>query len=380
LYRDPDEYFSPESGGKGVRILIVGGGTGGHLFPAIAIGETFITRDPENQVEFVVTQRPLDSQILGERGFSFQPLEVEGIKGKGLMGKVRSMIRLPRAFRCSLKILKTLRPEMILGVGGYVTGPVVMAGWWKHIPCAIQEQNSIPGLTNRLLGKVVDRIFLAYQESEIYFSKRKCRVTGNPIRKDLQRGFDRKISPSGPLTVLILGGSQGAHRINQAVAEALDELGPWKDSLYFIHQTGEKDEKEIALAYQKKGFHHQVKAFISDMVWAYQQADIIIGRAGAMTLSEITAQGKPSLLIPFPFAANNHQEHNARTLVKAGAAEMILEKEIRPGLLANHIRGWLADRDQLITMGMKAGTLGRRQAAEEIVEACYQMVREKGKD
>ena len=360
-----------------MRILIVGGGTGGHLFPAIAIAEAFITRDPKNQVEFVVTQRPLDSQILGKRGFSFQPLAMEGIKGKGLMGKLQSMFRLPRAFGSSLKILKTLRPELILGVGGYVTGPVVLAGWWKHIPCAIQEQNSIPGMTNRLLGKVVDRIFLAYEESDIYFPKRKCRISGNPIRKDLQEGLDRKVSPSGPLTVLILGGSQGAHRINQAVVDDLDELGSWKDALYFIHQTGEKDEKEIALAYQEKGFHHQVRAFISDMAGAYSQADMIIARAGAMTLSEITAQGKPSLLIPFPFAANNHQEHNARTLVKAGAAEMILEKEIRPGLLANRIRSWLAERDQLKAMGIKAGTLGRRQAAEEIVEGCYQLVREK---
>ena len=157
----------------------------------------------------------------------------------------------------------------------------------------------------------------------------------------------------------------------------LDELGSLKDDLYFIHQTGEKDEKEMTLAYQEKGFHHQVRAFISDMAGAYGQADMIIGRAGAMTLSEITAQGKPSLLIPFPFAANNHQEHNARALVKAGAAEMIMEKEIKPGLLAERIRNWLTDRDKLMEMGKKAGTLGRRQAAEEIVEACYQLVEEK---
>ena len=157
----------------------------------------------------------------------------------------------------------------------------------------------------------------------------------------------------------------------------MDELGSLKDDLYFIHQTGEKDEKEVALAYQEKGFQHQVMAFISDMVGAYGQADMIIGRAGAMTLSEITALGKPSLLIPFPFAANNHQEHNARALVKAGAAEMILEKDLKPGLLAERIRSWLDDRDKLIAMGKKAGALGRRQAAEEIVEACYQLVNEK---
>jgi UDP-N-acetylglucosamine--N-acetylmuramyl-(pentapeptide) pyrophosphoryl-undecaprenol N-acetylglucosamine transferase len=360
-----------------VRILIVGGGTGGHLFPAIALAKAFMNRDPENQVDFIITQRPLDSKILGGQGFSFKTLKMEGIKGKGLTGKIQSMIQLPRAFRSSLKMIEEIRPELILGVGGYVTGPVVLAGWWKHIPCAVQEQNSIPGITNRLLGKVVNRVFLAFEGSEMYFPKKKCRITGNPIRKEFQEVSDRQVSLEGPLTLLILGGSQGAHSINQAIVGALDELGPWKDDLYFIHQTGEKDEKGVTLAYQEKGFQHQVRAFISDMVGAYRQSDMIIGRAGAMTLSEITALGKPSLLIPFPFAANNHQEYNARALVKVGAAEMILEKEINPGLLANRIRGWLADRDKLTAMGIKAGTLGRRQAAEEIVEACYQLVNEK---
>ena len=360
-----------------MRILIVGGGTGGHLFPAIAMAEAFMNRDRENQVEFIVTQRPLDSKVLGERGFSFRPLKVEGIKDKGLAGKIRSMIQLPKAFRSSLKIIEEIRPEVILGVGGYVTGPMVLAGWWKHIPCAVQEQNSIPGITNRLLGRVVNRVFLAFEGSEIYFPKKKCRITGNPIRKEFQEVSDRQVSLEGPLTLLILGGSQGAHSINQAVVDALDELGSWKDDLYFIHQTGEKDEKGVALAYQEKGFQHQVMAFISDMVWAYQRSDMIIGRAGAMTLSEITALGKPSLLIPFPFAANNHQEHNARSLVNAGAAEMILESEIKPGVLADRIRGWLADRGRLTDMGNKAGALGRRQAAEKIVAACYQMVDEK---
>ncbi|MBI4768330.1 MAG: undecaprenyldiphospho-muramoylpentapeptide beta-N-acetylglucosaminyltransferase [Deltaproteobacteria bacterium] len=358
-------------------VLIVGGGTGGHLFPAIALAEAFMKRDPENQVRFVVTRRPLDAEVLGRRGLPFRVLNVEGIKGQGAAGKIRSMSLLPRAFKESLEMIEEIRPEVVLGVGGYVTGPMVLAAWWKGIPCAIQEQNSIPGLTNRLLGKVVNRIFLAFDDQGSYFSKRKSRLTGNPIRKELTEAPGRRVSNSGPLTLLILGGSQGAHRINQTVIDTLDELRSFKEALYFIHQTGEKDETAVSLAYQAKGFRHQVQAFFSDMVSAYGQADMIIGRAGAMTISEITAQGKPSLLIPFPFAANNHQEHNARALVKAGAAEMILEKDLKPGLLAERIRHWLNDRDQLIVMGNKAGTMGRRQAAGEIVEACYQLVNEK---
>ncbi len=357
-----------------MRVLIVGGGTGGHLFPAIALAEAFKKKDRENQVEFVTTERALDAQILGGRGFSFKTLKVEGIKGKGMTGKLRSLVQLPRAFSRSLNIIREYGPEMVLGVGGYVSGPLVLAAWYKGIPCVIQEQNSIPGVTNRLLGRVVDRVFGAFKENEAYFPKRKLRITGNPIRQELHQVADRRISFSGPLTLLILGGSQGARRINQWVRDSLDGLLSLKKDLNFIHQTGKNDEEEMALAYQEKGFKHRVTAFIADMVRAYEEADMIIGRAGAMTLTEITALGKPSLLIPFPFAANNHQEHNARSLVKAGAAEMILEKDLRPGLLADRIGDWLAHREQLIAMGNKARALGRWQAAEEIVEACYALI------
>ncbi|MBA4392428.1 MAG: undecaprenyldiphospho-muramoylpentapeptide beta-N-acetylglucosaminyltransferase, partial [Desulfobacca sp.] len=293
---------------------------------------------------------------------------------------ISSLFKLPLSFAASLKIIKEYRPELVLGVGGYVSGPVVLAAWWKGLPCAIQEQNSIPGITNRLLGKVVNRVFCAYQESESYFSEKKVRITGNPIRKEFRKVSERKIPSSGPLTLLILGGSQGAHRINQTVREALEGLTPFNKDLSFIHQTGKKDEEEVARAYQEKGFQHQVMAFISDMVWAYEQADMIIGRAGAMTVTEITALGKPSLLIPFPFAANNHQEHNAQALVQAGAAEMILERDLSPNVLADRIRNWLIHREQLTQMGNMARSMGRWQATEEIVEFCYQLTSRQEKD
>ena len=267
-----------------------------------------------------------------------------------MAGKINSLIQLPRAFGRSLKIIGKYRPEMVLGVGGYVSGPLVLAAWWKGIPCAIQEQNSIPGVTNRLLSKVVNRVFGAFKENETYFPKRKLQITGNPIRQELQK----RRSPGPPFRTsnpVNPGGSQGAHRINQAVKDSLEGLLPLKNELYFIHQTGDKDEEELARAYQEKGFKHRVMAFISDMAWAYGQADMIIGRAGAMTITEITALGKPSLLIPFPFAANNHQEHNARSLVKAGAAEMILEKDLNPGSLSDRLRDWLAHREKLTEMG-----------------------------
>jgi UDP-N-acetylglucosamine--N-acetylmuramyl-(pentapeptide) pyrophosphoryl-undecaprenol N-acetylglucosamine transferase len=362
---------------KRVRILIAGGGTGGHLFPGIALAEAFKKKDPANEIQFVVTIRPLDSRVLTERGYPFKTLKMEGIKGKGIAGKIRTLFRLPRVMTQSKNIIKTFSPDLVLGVGGYVSGPVVLAAWWKGLPCAVQEQNSIPGLTNRWLGYVVDRVFGAFRENEAYFPKGKLRITGNPLRQEMKGTTGNEGSLSRPLTLLIIGGSQGAHRINQTVIEALDALTPWRGDLNFIHQTGENDEKAVALAYGQKGFAAQSRPFISDMVQAYLQADVIISRAGAMSVSEITAMGKPSLLIPFPYAANNHQEFNARALVSAGAAEMVLEKDLTPALLADRIREWLGNREVLMEMGRKAGELAHPGTAEEIVNGCYQMVAEK---
>jgi UDP-N-acetylglucosamine--N-acetylmuramyl-(pentapeptide) pyrophosphoryl-undecaprenol N-acetylglucosamine transferase len=360
-----------------VRVLIAGGGTGGHLFPAIAMAEAFKKKDSATEIQFVVTIRPLDSRVLTERGYPFKTLKMEGIKGKGIAGKIRTLFRLPRVMTQSQNIIKTFSPDLVLGVGGYVSGPVVLAAWWKGLPCAVQEQNSIPGLTNRWLGKVVDRVFGAFRENEAYFPKGKLRITGNPLRQEMKGLPKENGSPLKPLTLLIIGGSQGAHRINQTVIEALDALIPWRGDLHFIHQTGEKDEKAVVLAYRQKGFDGQVRPFISDMVQVYRQADGVISRAGAMSVTEIMGMGKPSLLIPFPYAANNHQESNARALVRAGAAEMVLEKDLTPALLADRIRGWLGNRERLMEMGRKAGELAHPGAAEAIVKECYQMVAEK---
>lgn len=360
-----------------MRILIAGGGSGGHLFPAIALAEAFMEKEPINQVRFVTTARTLDTRILSDRGFSAQTLELGGFKGKTMTEKIRSVSKLPGALRQSLALLKEIRPRIVLGVGGYISGPVVLAARLKRIPCVIQEQNSIPGITNRLLGRVADRVFCAFEASRAYFPREKCVLTGNPIRKELQKAAAGKTARSQALTLLILGGSQGAQRINQVMVEALDELLSLKEDVIFIHQTGAKDEPRVAQAYREKGFRHQVMAFITDMTWAYGQADLIISRAGAMTLTEITALGKASLLIPYPYAANNHQEYNARALVGAKAAEMILEKNLTPQLLGETIRDWLKHPERWASLGDQARTLGRWQAADEIVESCYQLLKDK---
>lgn len=356
-----------------MRLLIVGGGTGGHLFPAVAVAEAWEDHGPDYRVTFVVTRRPLDARVMQDQGYPYRVLEVEGLKGKGLTGIWRSLTLLPKAFGEAWRILEETKPQVVLGVGGYVTGPLVLAAWWKGIPCAVQEQNAIPGLTNRLLGRVVDRVFLAFPDRQQYFSPKKVRLTGNPIRKELFREYREEEDRSRPFTLLILGGSQGAHRINQVVIEALEGLRDLKEEIFFIHQTGESDEEEVARAYRETGIPHRVQAFIADMAQVYAKARMIVARAGAMTVSEITALGKPSLLVPFPYAANNHQEHNARFLVEAGAAEMVREGDFTPSLLRERIRSWLDQPERLAEMGKRAVALGKREAAEEIVAECLRL-------
>jgi len=358
-----------------MKVLIAGGGTGGHLFPGIAIAETFMAQDPENQVHFISTRRAIDQQVLPSRGFPSQTIEAEGIKGRGLIGQLNALFKLPGALKQSCRILRDFQPHLIIGVGGYVSGPVVLAGRLKGIPTAIQEQNSIPGLTNRILALLVDRIYYSFEKSREFFPARKSLWTGNPVRRELKRVLEAPSTPQASLTILVLGGSQGAHRLNQLVTEALDFLEELKKDLSFIHQTGTKDEDWVRQAYLEKGFHHQVLAFISDMIWAYSQADMLICRSGATTLAEVTALGKASLLIPFPFATNNHQEENARSLVQRGAAEMIPEKELTGAGLAAVIQRWRNDPRHRADLAAQAKTLGRWQAAEEIVENCTQLVR-----
>jgi UDP-N-acetylglucosamine--N-acetylmuramyl-(pentapeptide) pyrophosphoryl-undecaprenol N-acetylglucosamine transferase len=360
-----------------MKVLIVGGGTGGHLFPGIAIAETFLARNPENQVRFISTRRALDQEVLAVRGFPSQTIEAEGIKGRGVTGQIKALLKLPGALKQSFRIIREFQPHLVIGVGGYVSGPVVLAGRLQRVPTVIQEQNSIPGLTNRILALLVDRIFYSFEKSREYFPARKSFWTGNPVRRELKRVLEGPSSPRAAFTVLVLGGSQGAHRLNQLLTEALDFLGALKKDLSFIHQTGTKDEDWVRQVYREKEFSHEVQAFIPDMVWAYSQADMLICRSGATTLAEITALGKASLLIPFPFATNNHQEENARSLVRQGAAEMIPDKDLTAAGLATIIQTWRIDPRHRADLADRARTLGRWQAAEEIVASCTELVRGK---
>jgi UDP-N-acetylglucosamine--N-acetylmuramyl-(pentapeptide) pyrophosphoryl-undecaprenol N-acetylglucosamine transferase len=272
------------------------------------------------------------------------------------------MWRLPRALFSSLRLLRRHRPDLVVGVGGYASGPVLVAAWILRIPRAIQEQNAEPGITNRLLGWIVDVVFTAFPETAAYFARRKVHLLGNPIRRTLVDNFlAAPPAASSRFSLLIFGGSQGAHRLNSALIEAMPLLpAERRQQLSILHQTGSADRELVSQAYAQLGVDARVLAFIDDMAAAYRVADLVICRAGATTLAELTVCKKASLLVPFPQATGDHQTRNAAALVAAGAARMIPQRELDGPRLARELRE-LQD--------------ARPQAAREIADLCGQVVR-----
>jgi UDP-N-acetylglucosamine--N-acetylmuramyl-(pentapeptide) pyrophosphoryl-undecaprenol N-acetylglucosamine transferase len=367
----------PRESRGGIGMVIAGGGTGGHLFPGIAVAEEFLRRDPGNRILFIGTERGLEKRILGSMGFPLRTIPAEGIKGRGPARAAGALGKIPAGLFASFRILREFDPAIVLGVGGYASGPAVLAARLMGTATAIAEQNAFPGLTNRILGRFADRIFLSFAASRRWFPEHRTQVTGNPIRAAFLAG-KTPAGKSGPrFTVLIFGGSQGAHAINRFVGEALAGLGHMKDRLRFIHQAGEKDREQVETAYREGGFAAEVVPFIVDMAAAERAADLLICRAGATSIAEITAGGKAAILIPFPFAVNDHQTKNAEILVRAGAAEMIAEKDLSGELLAAAIVRLSHDPDAVRNMEAAAATLGNPRAAEEIVDACLALAEER---
>jgi UDP-N-acetylglucosamine--N-acetylmuramyl-(pentapeptide) pyrophosphoryl-undecaprenol N-acetylglucosamine transferase len=372
------------AGGTGkeriVKMIIAGGGTGGHLFPGIAVAEEFLVRDGKNEVLFVGTEKGLEKRILEAEGFHLRTIEVTGIKGKGRIEIIDALGKIPRSIGQAMSIIRAFRPNIVLGVGGYASGPVLLAARLLGIKTAIAEQNAIPGVTNRILGKLADRIFLTFPETREWFPGRKTTVSGNPVRAAFLKGNgNHAAAPGFPaafsrsrehFTILIFGGSQGARAINRAVLDALPHLEDLRPRLRIIHQTGEADAQSVSDGYRARGFAAQALPFITDMASAYRAADLVLCRAGATSLAEITALGKASVLIPFPFAANDHQTKNAAVALKAGAAEMIAEKDLSGQELAVIIRRLYNHPELIMDMEARAASLGNHRAAATIVDAC----------
>jgi UDP-N-acetylglucosamine--N-acetylmuramyl-(pentapeptide) pyrophosphoryl-undecaprenol N-acetylglucosamine transferase len=357
-----------------VRVLIAGGGTGGHLFPGIALAEEVTTRNAKNQVSFVGTERGLEVRVVPQAGFPLELISARGLKGMGLGRLLRGLVALPVSFVQSWSILRRYRPDVVVGVGGYASGPVVLAAWLQRVPTVVQEQNALPGLTNKVLGRVVRVVFIAFDEARRFFPSRKVQLIGNPIRRKLMDNYLRSSVRHEGFTLLVFGGSQGAKGINDRMIAALDDLQDLKASLHILHQTGKKDVEAVRAAYQAKGFNAEVVEFIDDMSGAYARADLVVCRAGATTLAELTVCKKASLLIPFPHAADNHQAVNAQAMVQSGAALMFTEAELTGPILAAQIRALHAHPEQLRKMEKAAALLGRPEAAKEMADVCVQLM------
>lgn len=357
-----------------LNILIAGGGTGGHLFPGISIAQEFLKKNNNSRILFAGTDRQFEKSILEKAGFDHKSIKIAGLKGMGLLKKIKTAMMLPAAVIQSAFIIFRFKADLIVGVGGYSSGPVAIAAWLLRRKVVLHEQNIIPGITNKILTRFADRVYVSFSETANHFSMTTVKTSGNPVRNEILSIELKEKESSFPFTVLVAGGSQGAHKINEAVCEALMFLDNKKD-YQFIHQTGINDVEMVENAYAKEGVSYTVKPFFDDMEKQYEKADLIICRAGATTIAEITAMGHKSILIPFPHAADNHQEKNAQVLVNKNAAEMITEDILTGKMLSDKIISYSKDPEKLARLGQNSKEYGKPEAASTIVEDCYELLK-----
>lgn len=353
-----------------LRIVIVAGGTGGHLFPGIAVAREFQRLGAE--VTFLTTPKPVTIQILARYRLPWEGITSRALKGEGPLSRLRTVLGLPGYILEARARLKALRPHLVLGMGGHAAGPVGVAAASLRIPLAIHEQNTIPGTTNRGLARFARKVFISFPDTQGCFPKEKTVWTGNPIREEFFSPADPR--PGHPFTVMVMGGSQGAHRLNMETLGALPWLTEVRENLKFLHLTGEADLAAVQAGYREAGFAAEVAAFTPEVARWMARAHLLVCRAGASTLAELAALGRAAILVPYPFAANNHQEHNARFFEAAGAAQVILNKDFTGELLADKIRQWMADPEALVCLESASRSLAKPHAAREIVEGCLELV------
>ena len=371
------------------RALIAGGKTGGHLYPGIAVAEEIIARNPAASVTFVGTQDGIESRVLPKLGYTLETINVSRLKGGGLLSRVVGLLRVPVAMLQTRRLLRRYRPEVVLGVGGYASGPALLMAWLCRYPTAIQEQNAHAGVTNRILGKLVRRIYLGFEAANRQFAGRHTLATGNPIRRALvdalmtSNASKTPSEQSAPLRVLVFGGSQGARFLNENVPALLGRVALENPTLTLkvTHQTGVHDVALTKARYDEGPLAEsaQVTAYIEDMPSAYADADIAVCRAGALTVAELTAVGLPCLLVPFPFAADNHQEANAKVLVDCGAAKMMTQASWSEVEAARWIVTLASDRARLCQMAEAAQAAAQPEAARALVDDLETMVAGGGK-
>jgi UDP-N-acetylglucosamine--N-acetylmuramyl-(pentapeptide) pyrophosphoryl-undecaprenol N-acetylglucosamine transferase len=369
------------------RIIIAGGKTGGHLFPGIAVAEELLSRDPDHRVLFVGTQHGIEARLVPEAGYEFVAIRSRGLARMGVTGKIKGIGILPLSIMDAIRVIRKWKPQVALGVGGYVSGPVILAAWLTGVPCAVQEQNAAPGITNRILGLFVRKVFLSFAQAGGWFeraaNKGRVTVSGNPIRKKIVDALvDRSGKPrredtgaNGKARILVLGGSQGAHGLNLLFVEAVSGLpNNERQRLLIRHQSGGADRDMVEVRYRELGIEARVEPFIDEMASAYLEADLVVSRAGAGAVAEIALAGLPSILVPYPYAVSDHQAMNAQALVQAGAAYMFREGETNGKTMAGAIAMMVKDKKRLWEMSEGARSIGKPDAAAVIVDQCIEMI------
>ncbi len=357
-----------------MKLLIAGGGTGGHVFPAIAVAREWLSREKGRDVVIVGTQRGMESRLVPEAGLPLVTIRSAGLKGIGGMKFVRNVALLPASLMDSLGIVGRHKPSVAFGVGGYASGPALLAAWLKRVPTVIFEPNAEPGFTNRVLASLAARAATAYDDTAQRWGK-KASLTGCPVRKEFFAAQPRSPAANGPVQLLITGGSQGALPINRAVVDAMELLATRKDRLRVVHQTGERDYNAVRVAYARREFNAEVAPFLSNMAERFAQADLIVCRSGAITVAEVAASGRAAIFIPFAGATDNHQFRNAQALAGRGAARLIPQPELTGERLAAEIFSLLDQPSQLSEMAAAARAFARPHAVKQIVDLIEEAAR-----
>jgi UDP-N-acetylglucosamine--N-acetylmuramyl-(pentapeptide) pyrophosphoryl-undecaprenol N-acetylglucosamine transferase len=356
-----------------LSVIIAGGGTGGHVFPGIAIAQEFKRRNPETRILFVGTSRGLETRIVPREGFELKLIAVSALKRVSLFKRIHALLLLPKSFWAVRKLIRQIKPDVVIGVGGYASGPVVLVAALMGVPTLVAEQNAHPGFTNRMLARFVRAAAVTFEEAMEYFGE-KAQITGNPVRMEF---FDvqpkRHLEAGDVVHIFITGGSQGARAVNLAMIDALPLLAEEKDRLSITHQTGEHDYDKVRATYMENGWKAEVKPFIEKMIDELAKADLVITRAGATTVAELAAAGRPALMIPFPFAADDHQRKNAEAVEHAGAGRMILQAELTPERLAQELLWLVRDPQQLARMAEASKKLGHPEAAARVVDLAFKI-------
>lgn len=351
-----------------MRVLIAAGGTGGHIYPGIAVAKEVMRRNASSEVRFVGTIRGLETRLVPQAGFELSLIESAGLKNVGMGARLRGIFVLPKSFFAARRLIREFNPDIVVGAGGYVSGPVLLTAALMRKRTLVMESNALPGFTNRRLARFVDRAAVTFEAALPYFNGKGV-VTGNPIRREF---FDipPKARDATRFSVLVFGGSQGARAINEAMVEALPGLETERAQLHLKHQTGEADFEKVQAGYRDAGWSEQadVRRYIDDMVAEFAAADLIICRAGATTSAELVAAGKAAIMIPFPQAADDHQRKNAEALEATGAARMILQQELTGQRLAQEIAALVHAPEELTKMEAASRKLARGDAAAATVD------------